>query len=190
MGTLSIILATMVTTYYSTAVVQAVFHRIFGHHKIVGQIYEAHCNGHHAKYASKNLQDQEWIESGHHVMWYYAIPLGLLAALIIIFLGIKVFVAHAIAVGLSIWLHIYLHEQFHIAGSFWERYLWFHRKREHHFGHHRDPKSNYAIVETWMDFFLTPHKRIKADGMSSSSKERMPGTINPPSHITKPAALQ
>ncbi|MEO5595977.1 MAG: hypothetical protein ABIQ97_02395, partial [Lysobacteraceae bacterium] len=144
----------MIGTYYSTALIQTVFHRIFGHHNRIAVVYHKHATGHHARYDVSDLLQAKWIDSQRHVMWYYAVPLGAVAALVWYSLGFFAFLAHACTIIASIWWHIYIHEQYHICNNRWVRYAWFRRKREHHFAHHRNPATNYAIVEIWIDRIL------------------------------------
>ena len=79
MGTLA---ATFVVTYYQSAIVQTVSHRLFGYKKRVMAIYAEHTHGHHARYARSDLLRDDWVPSGRHVLWYFAVPFSAIAALV------------------------------------------------------------------------------------------------------------
>jgi hypothetical protein len=145
-------------TYYFAAVIQTVLHRVFGHRDRIHRVYVVHAQGHHAKYPPHRLKTDAWIDSEQHVMWYYAIPL-VPVALAIAWLGeFWLFLSHAASLAFAIWWHIYLHKQYHLRATHWERFAWFRRKRELHFIHHRHVHSNFAIVEYWIDRCLGTRK--------------------------------
>jgi hypothetical protein len=145
-------------TYYFAAVVQTVMHRVFGHHNRITKIYEIHAKGHHGKYPPQRLLTEQWEDSEQHVMWYYAIPFVPVAAGVAWLLGPWIFAFHVLGMIFAIWWHIHLHKQYHVKGCFWERYRWFRKKRELHFIHHRQVRTNYAIVEYWIDNLLRTRK--------------------------------
>src|SRR5688572_8079762 len=146
--------AMFVGTYYFAAFIQTLLHRIFGHHDRIRPVYITHARGHHGKYPPSKLLTDVWLDSEQHVMWYYAIPFAPVAVIILIAFGPWLFFTHSAAMILAIWWHIYLHKQYHLRKSPWERFKWFREKRELHFIHHRQVHKNYAIVEYWMDNLL------------------------------------
>ena len=149
---------TFVVTYYFAAAVQTILHRLFGHHNRVRRVFEVHARGHHAKYPPERLISREWIESEQHVIWYYYLVFLPVAVLVGWASGILIFLAHCSSLGFAIWWHVYLHKHYHLAGTLWERFPWFRRKRELHFIHHRAVHKNYAIVEYWIDSLLGTRK--------------------------------
>jgi len=149
-----------VGSYYYAAVVQTVLHRLFGHRNRIPAIYRTHACGHHRKYVPPRLLTDEWVESEQHVMWYYAIPVVPTALLILYLGGPWLFGAHVAGMVFAIWWHIYLHMQYHLKGCFWERFAWFRKKRELHFIHHRKVRTNYAIVEYWIDNLMGTRRDV------------------------------
>ena len=149
-----ITLSSFIVTYYFVAIVQTVFHMLFGHTNRINIIYETHALGHHDKYRPSNLLTDKWIHSEQHVMWYFAIPIIPVFLLLIYFTSLEVIIGFICGLIFSIWWHIYLHEQYHINNSFFERYEWFLEKRKLHFEHHLDVTKNYAIIEFWLDDLL------------------------------------
>lgn len=149
-----------VLTYYATAVIQTVFHRLFGHTKRFMPVYTSHTHGHHGAYRGKALLQERWIPSGRHVLWYFAIPLGMLALAIFAATTPVVFIAHLSAMAFSVLWHIGLHRHYHLKGSFLGRYVWFRRKRALHFVHHLHVRSNYAISEYWLDRLFGTYRSV------------------------------
>jgi len=144
---------TALATYYVTSFVQTVFHRIFGHTRRINAVYDVHVAGHHAKYQTR-LMTEQWISSGGHVMWYYALPLAPILIVAFTLLPVAQFCIHFAAMAWTIWWHIYLHKQYHLRGSWFVRFAWFRRKRALHFIHHRSEHKNFAIVEYAWDRLL------------------------------------
>ena len=150
-------------TYYATAVIQTVFHRLFGHAKRYMAVYASHTHGHHGVYRGKALLQEHWIPSERHVLWYFSIPLGILAATVYALTTPVVFITHLAAIAFSVLWHIGLHRQYHLKGSVLERYAWFRRKRALHFVHHLHVRTNYAISEYWLDRLLGTYRGWPAD---------------------------
>lgn len=147
-------LVTVVLTYYAMAIVQAVLHKLFGHRNRIRTIFQNHALGHHAKYRLERLQTDQYIDSETYVMFYYLIPAVAIGILVFEIGGLVVLAGYAVGVALAFWLHLYLHEHYHLTESWLDRYRWFRRKRALHFEHHRNVRSNYAIVEFWIDRVL------------------------------------
>lgn len=146
-----IILISFIATYYFVAVIQTVFHKLYGHKNRINVIFRAHAKGHHGKYRPSNLLTDTWIDSEQHVMWYYSIPVVPVLILLIFFASVEIVTGFSCGLVFSIWWHIFLHKQFHLKNSFFEKYSWFQKKRELHFIHHLNVKTNYAIIEYWID---------------------------------------
>jgi hypothetical protein len=138
-------------TYYLTALVQTVFHRWFGHQPRVETIHHNHVTGHHATYSGGHLLSESWEASERHVLWYYAFPLLPVAAGASLLLPFALFLVHIASVAASVWVHLWLHRQYHLRETWLNRYAWFRCKQRLHFVHHRHATSNYAIIEYRLD---------------------------------------
>src|SRR5262245_31695609 len=149
---------TFIFTYYLSAVVQTLSHRLFGHTKRVMAIYADHTHGHHARYARNDLLRDDWVTSERHVLWYFAVPFSAIAAIVWTMAPFAVFLAYLAGLAFSFGLHLALHRHYHIRGSVFERFAWFRRKRALHFIHHRRVRSNYAIIENWIDRLLGTYR--------------------------------
>ena len=147
-------LTTVVLTYYAMAVVQTVLHKLFGHRNRIRRIFRNHALGHHAKYRKDELQTDRYIDSETYVMFYYLVPASAIAVPLFALGGWVVLAGYAVGVAFAFWLHLYLHENYHLTETWLERYRWFRQKRALHFEHHLNVRSNYAIVEFWIDRLL------------------------------------
>ena len=150
--------ATFIATYYLSALVQTLSHRLFGHTKRVRAIYAGHTHGHHARYARSDPLQDGWIESERHVLWYFAIPFAAVAAFVWATAPSAVFLTYLAGLAFSFGVHLALHRQYHIRRSVLERFEWFRTKRALHFVHHRRVRTNYAIVENWIDRLLGTYR--------------------------------
>lgn len=155
-------------TYYGASLVQVIFHRLFGHQRWIGALFETHVHGHHAQYAWPTLQTERWIPTERHIIWYYSIPFALVACAVYWLCAADLFAVHLAALFFSIWWHIYLHRQYHVRASWLSRFVWFRHKRQLHLLHHRRSNKNYAIVEFFWDRVLGTHlewrKRVSRRG--------------------------
>ena len=98
MGTLAV---TFVVTYYLSAIVQTVSHRLFGHTKRVMAIYAEHTHGHHARYARSDLLRDDWVPSERHVLWYFAVSFSAIAGLVWAMAPFAVFLAYLAGLAFS-----------------------------------------------------------------------------------------
>ena len=175
-----IFLVSVILTYYAMAIVQTVLHKLFGHRNRIATIFRNHALGHHAKYSRDVLRTDRYIDSETYVMFYYLIPAGCIGVPVYAMGGPVVAAGYAVGVAFAFWLHLYLHEQYHLTRSWLDGYAWFRRKRALHFEHHLNVRSNYAIVEFWIDRLLgtrqepgavTPTRPVRA-----SSRQRDSGS--------------
>lgn len=174
----------LILTYYAMAIVQTVLHRLFGHRNRIARIFRNHALGHHARYRKDALQADRYIDSETYVMFYYLIPAAGIGIAVFAVGGLVVSAGYAAGVIFAFWLHLYLHEHYHLTHSWLNRYAWFRRKRALHFVHHLDVRANYAIVEFWVDGLLGSRREpgtSRADRFVGTcpqpcSADRAPGT--------------
>lgn len=150
--------AVFALTYYGASIVQTLSHQAFGHEKRIMSIYSSHTHGHHARYARNALLQDSWIASERHVLWYFAIPFSIIGLLVFVLAPLALFATHLGALAFSISIHILFHRHYHLRGTPLERFGWFRKKRALHFIHHRRVRSNYAIVENWIDRLLGTYR--------------------------------
>ncbi|HWC59548.1 MAG TPA: hypothetical protein VHC44_07615 [Verrucomicrobiae bacterium] len=173
---IALLFITALATYYLASLIQAVFHRLFGHAPRIAKLHDVHVRGHHAQYARVTLSER-WIPNEQHITGYYAIPfIPIVCAAFCLLPGIY-FAVHIASLMFSIWWHVYLHRQYHVRGVWWERFRWFQHKRRLHFLHHQKPHKNFAIVEYSWDLLLGTFD----DAPSVSAKSQMLQQVERPS---------
>jgi sterol desaturase/sphingolipid hydroxylase (fatty acid hydroxylase superfamily) len=138
-------------TYYAASIIQAVSHRLFGHTNRISDVFESHALGHHGIYKSSQLLLDRWVAAEKHVMWYFALLFAPMSISVCLVAPVHVVVFHFLGLAFAVWWHVFLHQQYHLRGSTFERFHWFRRKRRLHFVHHQCILKNYAIVEFWLD---------------------------------------
>jgi sterol desaturase/sphingolipid hydroxylase (fatty acid hydroxylase superfamily) len=165
------------------SILQAVLHRTHGHRNRIRSVFEAHAIRHHGQYPPNKLRTKKFIELESHALWYYGIPIAVIAVLMFFGFGLLITIAHLIGVFVTFAWHVYLHRQYHVLESPLDRFTWFERKRQLHFIHHRDARVNFAVVEFWIDSLMgtrrdrdpalrpSPH-RISASNAGSSTRPR------------------
>ena len=140
-----------IAMYYAASIVQTLSHRAFGHRRAIKAVFRPHALGPHAIYKKSTLLLDHWIPAEKHVMWYF-VPIFLpLISGVFLLAPIQIFLGSSIGLAFAVWWHVFLHKHYHLQGSFFERFHWFRIKRELHFIHHKNVRTNYAIVEFWLD---------------------------------------
>ena len=164
--------ASFILTYYVASTVQAVSHRLFGHTNRISAVFESHALGHHGVYKTDSLLLDHWVSAEKHVMWYFALLFAPFVIGVYILSPIHVLAAHVLGLSFAVWWHVYLHQQYHVRGSYFERFQWFQNKRQLHLVHHRLVRKNYAIVEFWLDRLMgtveNPNYTPQTDGREAT----------------------
>ena len=147
---------TVGVTYYWATLVQYVFHRIFGHENRIRKLFRVHLAGHHGLYPKSSLIREKFNRPKERVGVYFLVPMVPVFIAIYFLAPLSLFLGHTLGVALAFWVHFYLHKQYHLSNSWLNGRPWFERKRQLHFVHHANMKTNYAIIEfTWDRIFRT-----------------------------------
>lgn len=118
-------------------------------------LHRIHMEHHKRHYPIKCLlRDGPYRDGGGAVVFFPLISLVIMAAYCM--LRTRLFVIFLVeGLGLQI-VSTYLHDQFHIRGSWLERYSWFLRRRYRHFYHHGHLQKNMSlggVDNSWDRFF-------------------------------------
>jgi len=145
---------TFCVTFEATCLIQAYFHQVVGHGRWLRWIGRSHRESHHRVYSASNFEAPDYSRHEDSIEYTY-IPAGiaviLLAhALLPVIPGLVAFAT----VPASIWMHNYLHKQYHLTNSWLLRFAWFRRKRELHWIHHRDYRTNFGVLHHLWDRLL------------------------------------
>lgn len=120
-------------------------------------LHRIHMEHHKRHYPIKNLlRDAPYRDGGGAQVFLPLISLVIMAAYLL--LRTRLFVIFLVeGLGLQI-ASTYLHDQFHIRGSWLEKYQWFLRRRYRHFYHHGHLQKNMSlggVDKSWDIFFST-----------------------------------
>jgi sterol desaturase/sphingolipid hydroxylase (fatty acid hydroxylase superfamily) len=74
-------------------------------------------------------------------------------------LPLSLFIAMALAAGISFYAHVWFDKAYHIRGSYLERFAWFRHKRQLHFVHHLHADSNFAVIDFFWDRLLGTYRK-------------------------------
>lgn len=147
--------AVAIATHYTACLIQMALHARVGHARIGGKIFRIHIGQHHANYrdaftAEEYAHDEESITQLYvlPVMTCSAVALWLLPAA----LGLTVISVFLVSFAAQAYLHV----QYHLDHSMWERFAWFRRLQYAHWIHHEVPSSNFGVLDsTWDRLFGT-----------------------------------
>jgi sterol desaturase/sphingolipid hydroxylase (fatty acid hydroxylase superfamily) len=75
---------------------------------------------------------------------------------------LSVDVMMAIASAGSFYAHVFIDKEYHVEGSWLQRFAWFRRQQELHFVHHRHAYSNFGVIHFFWDRILGTYRRPNA----------------------------
>jgi sterol desaturase/sphingolipid hydroxylase (fatty acid hydroxylase superfamily) len=146
-------------------------------------LYNLHMEHHNVSYPTWDLRSEtyrvtpqwkilgagpEWATPIGTAMWLTVLGMylvGIPFSFILVFMGsalLYAFIAYS-----------WLHDQFHLTGTFLLRFEWFKRMRVLHDEHHFNMKKNYGIGTFWMDKLFKTFKQwqIRAIQIPASSQD-------------------
>ena len=142
-----------VATYGLTGFFQALFHERLGHTPSGKWLFRNHVRFHHSVYR-KTLTSPRYIDEERSNTGFYVIVLAVQSVIAYALFPRDLFVVCEASMFLTYLAHIYVHIQFHITGSWLERFHWFLRLQRLHGVHHLDMRKNHAILLPFWDRVL------------------------------------
>ena len=134
---------------------QTFLHYKVAHHRIGGKLFRNHINFHHTHYAGDHLVSRTYLGSNEgNITPYFFIPIFLVGACAYFLLPLNLFVVIVITSAASFYAHVFFNREYHVEGSWLQRFTWFRRQQELHFVHHRHANSNFAIIHFFWDKML------------------------------------
>lgn len=85
-------------------------------------------------------------------------PVALVVGLGYLFLRLDLLVVQLTIMLSSFFAHYYLDYQYHVAGSWLDRFAWFGRRQQLHFIHHRQGDCNFAVIDFFWDRLLGTYR--------------------------------
>jgi hypothetical protein len=150
---LPLLLLTAVVTHLLMSFSQTLMHYGLGHRRMGGIFFRNHIHFHHVHYSKDHLVSLVYIKNdgdGNNTP-FFLIPVALILLTTYLIFSIEVFMFQFITAFASFSAHVYLDNQYHIAGSPLLRFAWFRRKQQLHFVHHKHANSNFAIIDNFWD---------------------------------------
>ena len=162
---LPLLLLTAVVTHLFMSFSQTLMHYGLGHRRLGGIFFRNHIHYHHVHYSKDHLVSPVYIKNdddGNNTP-FFLIPVALMLLATYFIFPIGVFSIQIITAFASFSAHVYIDNQYHIAGSPLLRFEWFRRKQQLHFVHHTHGNSNFAIIDNFWDRFLGTYRNPDPD---------------------------
>ena len=145
-------------THLVVSLAQTLLHCALGHHAIGGKLFRNHINFHHTYYSKNHLVSATYLGDEGNNTPYFLIPVLLVGGLAYFVMPLDLFVVHAAACAASFYLHVLFDKEYHVDGSWLQRFAWFRRKQELHFVHHRHANRNFGVVHFFWDRMLGTYR--------------------------------
>jgi sterol desaturase/sphingolipid hydroxylase (fatty acid hydroxylase superfamily) len=152
---------TAMIAHLSMSLGQTLFHRYLGHDWLGGRFFRNHIQFHHVHYAGDHVVSAHYLDGGDNNTLFFLMPVVLVVGLSYLFLRLDFLVVQLAAMSLSFCGHYYIDNQYHVAGSWLGRFLWFRRKQQLHFIHHRHADCNFAVIDFFWDRLLGTYRRVE-----------------------------
>jgi sterol desaturase/sphingolipid hydroxylase (fatty acid hydroxylase superfamily) len=149
--TFPLLVITAAATHLVMSFSQTLMHYKLGHHSMGGKFFRNHINFHHAYYSKDHLVSPKYLgDEGNNTPFFF-IPVFLAGACMYLVLPFDFFVVVVLACAASFYAHVFFDKEYHVEGSWLQRYAWFRHKQELHFAHHRHAGCNFAVIDCFWD---------------------------------------
>ena len=139
---------------------QTLFHRYLGHTRLGGRFFKNHIQFHHVHYAGDHVVSNHYLDNGDNNTLFFVMPVAVVVGLSYLFLRLDLLVVQLAVMLLSFCAHYYIDNQYHVAGSWLDRFSWFRRKQQLHFIHHRHGNCNFAVIDFFWDRLLGTYRSV------------------------------
>ena len=151
---------TSLVTHLVMSFGQTFLHYKVAHHRIGGKLFRNHINFHHTHYADDHLVSRTYLGNEGNITPYFFIPIFLVGVCAYFLLPLNLFVVAVITSAASFYAHVFFDKEYHVEGSWLQRFAWFRRQQELHFVHHRHANSNFGIIHFFWDKMLALQLRF------------------------------
>jgi sterol desaturase/sphingolipid hydroxylase (fatty acid hydroxylase superfamily) len=159
---LPLILLTIVLTHLLVSFGQTIMHYKLGHHRMGGKLFRNHINFHHTYYSKDHLVSLTYLgEEGNNTP-YFLIPACLVGTCSYLALPFDLFAVQVVACAVSFYVHVFFDKEYHVEGSWFQRFAWFRHKQALHFVHHRHANNNFAVIDFFWDRILGTYRNIES----------------------------
>jgi hypothetical protein len=159
---LPLFLVTAVATHLVMSFGQTLMHYKLGHRPLGGKLFRNHVKFHHTYYSKDHLVSRTYRgEEGNNTPFFF-IPVCLISTITFFVLPLDLFIVQIIACAASFYAHVLFDKEYHVEGSWLQRFAWFRRRQELHFVHHRHADKNFAVIHFFWDWILGTYRRADA----------------------------
>ena len=159
---LLLFLVTAVATHLVMSFGQTLMHYKLGHRPLGGKLFRNHINFHHTYYSKNHLVSRTYRgEEGNNTP-FFLIPVCLVGMITYFVLPLDLFIVQMIACAGSFYAHVIFDKEYHVEGSWLQKFAWFRRRQELHFVHHRHADKNFAVIHFFWDWILGTYRRADA----------------------------
>ena len=151
---------TAMIAHLSMSLGQTLFHRYLGHSRLGGRFFKNHIQFHHVHYAGDHVVSNHYLDNGDNNTLFFVMPIAVVVGLSYLFLRLDLLVVQLAVMLLSFCAHYYIDNQYHVAGSWLDRFSWFRRNQQLHFVHHRHGNRNFAVIDLFWDRLLGTYRSV------------------------------
>jgi len=141
---------------------QTLIHYKVAHHPIGGKLFRNHINFHHTHYADDHLVSRTYLGDEGNITPYFFIPVFLVGGCAYFLLPLNLFVVIVIASAASFYAYVFFDKEYHIEGSWLQRFAWFRHQQKLHFVHHHHANSNFGVIHFFWDRILGTYRKPAA----------------------------
>ena len=157
--TLPLFLITALLTHLTVSFSQTIMHYTLTHRPLGGRLFRNHVGFHHRYYSKDHLVSKKYMAEEGNLTPFFFIPILFIGILSYLVLPLDLFVTQAVACSLSFYAHVFFDKEYHVEGSFLQRFFWFRKKRELHFVHHHHADRNFAVIDFFWDRLLGTYRK-------------------------------
>lgn len=147
-----------IATHLAMSFMQTLMHYKLGHRRMGGRFFRNHIGFHHAHYSKDHLVSPTYLDKEGNNTPFFFIPLFAVGAVSYLVLPLDLFVVQVVACAASFYAHVFFDREYHVEGSWLQRFAWFRLKQELHFVHHRHADSNFAVIHFFWDKVLGTYR--------------------------------
>lgn len=159
---LPLFLVTAFATHLVMSFGQTLMHYKLGHRPLGGKLFRNHINFHHTYYSKDHLVSRTYRSEEGNNTPFFLIPVCLVGTITYFVLPLDLFIVQMIACAVSFYAHVLFDKEYHVEGSWLQKFAWFRRKQELHFVHHRHADKNFAVIHFFWDGILGTYRRADA----------------------------
>ena len=129
---------------------------------IIKTIHRIHMAHHKVHYPiTKLLRTKPYMSGGGDLA--FGPIIALISGIIYMLLPLKFYLVVLLESTLFIFVSDHLHVQYHLKGSYLERFDWFQRRRQRHFWHHKHLRENMSLggIDPVFDHLFKTYREVE-----------------------------